>query len=107
MASKYFKKTKENFSCEHCGTVVQGNGYTNHCPHCLWSKHVDIYPGDRSQSCAGMMKPTRVDLEKREYIVTQECQKCFTVRRNKLAPNDNFDEVIAIQKRFVEKQSIA
>lgn len=38
---KNFTRVIEDFICENCGTEVKGNGYTNHCPKCLWSKHVD------------------------------------------------------------------
>ncbi|MBR6751902.1 MAG: RNHCP domain-containing protein, partial [Alphaproteobacteria bacterium] len=44
---KQFVKRVENFTCAHCGAEVFGNGYTNHCPKCLWSRHVDNNPGDR------------------------------------------------------------
>ena len=43
-----FTRKVEDFTCEHCGREVHGNGYTNHCPHCLHSKHVDVNPGDRA-----------------------------------------------------------
>ncbi len=104
MATKNFKKKIEDFTCAHCGTLVKGTGYTNHCPHCLWSMHVDVNPGDRLHTCGGMMKPIRVDLEKGIYTISHECQKCFLVKRNKTAPNDTFSELIEIQKRFVERQ---
>jgi len=58
--TKKFKRTKENFTCENCGFLVEGDGYTNHCPRCLWSKHVDINPGDRCSNCFGMMEPIDV-----------------------------------------------
>ena len=54
---KKFTKRKENFICENCGHFVVGNGFTNHCPNCFFSKHVDINPGDRLCSCNGLMKP--------------------------------------------------
>ena len=54
---KGFTKTVEDFNCAHCGAVVHGNGYTNHCPHCLYSRHVDNNPGDRLATCGGMMRP--------------------------------------------------
>src|SRR3989338_8156335 len=45
--SRRFQRTKEDFTCERCGFFVRGSGYTNHCPQCLWSKHVDVNPGNR------------------------------------------------------------
>jgi hypothetical protein len=42
-----FQRTIEDFECERCRMLVTGSGFTNHCPACLWSKHVDVHPGDR------------------------------------------------------------
>ena len=56
-----FQRKKEDFICENCNKKVKGDGYTNHCPACLWSKHVDINPGDRLAECKGMMKPIGLD----------------------------------------------
>ncbi|HCR42265.1 TPA: hypothetical protein DIV45_02815, partial [Patescibacteria group bacterium] len=41
MDRKNFIRTKEDFTCENCGHRVKGSGYTNHCPKCLYSQHVD------------------------------------------------------------------
>jgi rubrerythrin len=97
--SKKFQKKVEDFTCEHCGKEVKGNGFTNHCPYCLWSKHVDINPGDRLATCGGMMKPIMVEMEKQEYILTHQCEKCGYTKRNKLSPDDDFDEVTNIANR--------
>ena len=55
------KKHENNgFICEYCGQTVLPvtNGrYRNHCPFCLYSKHVDNDPGDRQCSCHGLMRP--------------------------------------------------
>jgi hypothetical protein len=93
---KLFQKTVEDFTCEHCGEKVVGDGYTNHCPKCLWSKHVDINPGDRASACQGMMKPISVELQRGEYLITYRCLKCAFLRRKKMEKNDNFDEVIRL-----------
>ena len=95
MSSK-FKKTKENFTCENCGFVVEGTGYTNHCPQCLWSKHVDIFPGDRAGDCGGMMEPTRVEKKGKEYIIIHKCIKCGIEKLNKAIKEDNFQTIIQI-----------
>ena len=42
------------FACVHCSAPVPANTdghYRNHCPHCLWSLHVDELPGDRASDC--------------------------------------------------------
>jgi len=100
---KLFQKKVEDFTCEHCGNMVIGNGYTNHCPKCLWSKHVDINPGDRAESCGGMMRPFKVEAERGEYMLTYRCEKCGFIRRKQVEKEDNFDEVIRLSKLIAEK----
>jgi len=100
---KLFQKNKEDFICEKCGEKVIGNGYTNHCPKCLWSKHVDVNPGDRAANCGGMMKPIKVEIEKGEYVLTYHCEKCNFERRKKVEKEDNFDEVIKLAKTLASK----
>ena len=87
--SQVFIKNEEDFTCEHCGFSVRGNGYTNHCPQCLWSKHVDINPGDRASSCGGLMCPDRVIMEKGAFEVIHVCEKCGHQKQNKTAKDDN------------------
>lgn len=94
--SKGFIRTTENFVCEKCGLTVFGNGYTNHCPRCLWSKHVDIKPGDRAEKCGGMMEPVKIEKEHNEFVVTHKCTKCGFTRRNKTVQLDNMDEIIRL-----------
>ena len=96
---KNFIKKKENFVCEHCGTKVQGTGYTNHCPKCLYSKHVDLKtPGDRLSSCEGLMKPIGIDDKKKkgDHVIIHRCQKCGKINKNKVSPEDNADEIAKI-----------
>jgi predicted Zn-ribbon and HTH transcriptional regulator len=96
--SKQFQRTIEDFVCENCGFAVKGNGYTNHCPKCLWSKHVDINPGDRAEECGGLMKPVGVIKKGETYSVNQQCQKCGFERQNKILPEDDFDKLVEITK---------
>lgn len=96
--SNSFKRNKEDFICEHCGAEVKGNGYTNHCPVCLWSKHVDINPGDRANACQGLMPPIRVEMEGQDKIIVTKCQKCGIEKRNKAAEGDSFDALLAISR---------
>ena len=93
---KRFSRRTEDFICEHCGTKVKGNGYTNHCPHCLYSKHVDINPGDRLSDCKGLMEPIDIEQKDGGYIVVQRCQRCGFIRRNKITSEDDFDAVLNI-----------
>ena len=93
--SKVFKKVKEDFICGHCGEWVMGNGYTNHCPKCLWSRHVDINPGDRVEECSGLMKPLSVEMQGGEYIINQKCDNCRAIRRVRAAREDSISSFLA------------
>lgn len=88
-ATKKFTRVKEDFYCEVCGALVVGNGYTNHCHNCLYSKHVDINPGDRQSLCKGIMKPIAKGYNKKKGIfIIHECIKCKTRKNNKISKND-------------------
>lgn len=92
-----FQKKVEDFICAHCGNAVKGNGYTNHCPQCLWSKHVDVQPGDRAASCGGMMEPVFIEgATGKGYMVTQRCVTCRFERRNSITDADSPDAVVAL-----------
>ncbi len=94
--SKNFTKNQEDFTCEMCGAKVHGNGYTNHCPNCLTSKHVDINPGDRACECKGLMIAISLDNKNGELVLVQRCQKCGFIRRNKISEQDSREAVRAI-----------
>lgn len=99
MPAKAFTRKIEDFTCEHCGREVIGDGYTNHCPECLWSKHVDKNPGDRLEACKGLMEPISGVKEGKEYVITHKCILCGFTRRNKLEKQDNFDAFLALFKK--------
>ena len=54
----------ESFVCAHCGKKIQpegaGSKHRNHCPHCLYSLHVDETAGDRKAVCHGEMEPIAI-----------------------------------------------
>jgi hypothetical protein len=99
--STKFKRNIENFTCEHCGAEVVGNGYTNHCPKCLWSKHVDIHPGDREAECKGMMRPTGIEGKEGEWVIVHTCEKCGLEKRNKVGKEDEMGSVFAVAKEKI------
>jgi len=96
--TKKFQRRQEDFTCEKCEISVKGTGYTNHCPSCLWSKHVDINPGDRAAICQGIMEPIGIEMKNGKYIIIHRCIKCGFKKKNKTAKNDNFDTIIQISK---------
>lgn len=87
--SSTFKKNIENFSCLKCGYQVDGNGFTNHCPKCLWSRHVDNFPGDRANSCGGLMEPIGLETVAGQYDIIHRCQSCGAVKNNKASKDDD------------------
>ncbi len=96
---KQFTKRDEEFICENCGKKVEKLGYTSrdHCPHCLCSKHVDRMPGDREETCHGILRPIQALLDnKKGYIIVYKCDKCGEIRRNKSADDDDTDLLIKL-----------
>jgi len=97
MSTKFIRK-KEDFVCEHCGYKVKGTGYTNHCPKCLWSRHVDVNPGDRKEECRGMMEPVGIETKGEKFVIIQKCVKCGVERKNKTDKNDDFERILQISR---------
>ena len=97
MSSK-FKRKIEDFICENCTTAIKGDGFTNHCSRCLYSKHVDVFPGDRAENCGGLMKPISALENGGEWSIIQQCQKCGKQQKNKISKDDDFEEVVKISK---------
>jgi hypothetical protein len=93
---KRFSRCVEDFTCDHCGRLVSGTGFNNHCPSCLWSKHVDINPGDRRAACRGMMRPYGVDQKGGEWLIVHRCQTCGFERRNQAAREDSFEAILEL-----------
>ena len=98
---KKFNMIDENFICDYCGKEVKKLGYTarDHCPNCLYSKHVDINPGDRLNTCQGLLKPIEIEKYKDTYKIVYECEKCHEKHKNIQANDDNFDLIIEISKK--------
>lgn len=93
---KLFQRKKENFKCDNCGFEVLGNGYTDHCPKCLYSKHVDINPGDRQSECKGTMKPVGFEIRHGKYVINYVCEKCGYHHKVKCVKEDDMDVLIGL-----------
>lgn len=101
--NKAFQRNKEDFQCEQCKTTVSGDGYTNHCPKCLWSKHVDVFPGDRAASCGGLMEPVALEHEGKNDKIIHQCSRCGYKKKNKVAENDDFEVLLAFSRHLANK----
>lgn len=96
--TKKFQRKIEDFICYKCGELVIGDGYTDHCSNCLWGKHVDVNPGDRSSSCGGDMKPIDYETSHRKIRIKYHCQKCTHNFWVKMNPKDNMESLLKIKK---------
>lgn len=95
-SAKRFARKQEDFACEVCGTYVKGSGYTDHCPNCLYSKHVDINPGDRKSKCNGLMQPIKTEYTRDDFIIYYKCKKCNFTHRVHSTKEDNQELLIAL-----------
>ena len=93
---KRFLENDQEFICENCGKKVEKLIYSSrdHCPYCLYSKHVDIMPGDRLNECKGLLKPIGIEKYKDTYKIIYKCEKCNETHKNIIAKDDNYDEII-------------
>lgn len=97
---KNFTMRDEEFICENCGQQVLPLGYTarDHCPHCLYSKHVDIMPGDRANPCKGLLKPVGIEKFKDTYKILYKCDSCNKPHKNIMAKDDSIELIIELSK---------
>lgn len=94
-----------DFTCRHCGREVSaapersGVRNRNHCPYCLWSKHVDLNEaGDRLAACKAPMQPVALTfkLPRKKYASAQpgelmlvhQCTGCGGLSINRVAADD-------------------
>jgi hypothetical protein len=85
----------ESFKCGHCrafiGPTVSGGRHRNHCPLCLYSRHVDDRrPGDRASDCRSLMSPVGTfHRPKGEQVIVHRCLGCGLERHCRVAADDN------------------
>ena len=97
---KRFNMIDESFTCENCGKMIEPLVYSarDHCPYCLFSKHVDILPGDRANECHGLLEPIKIEKFKNTYKIVYKCQKCHQTHKNIMANDDDMDIIIELSK---------
>jgi len=98
------RNESDGFACRRCKRAVRGDAFgtrhRNHCPHCLWSLHVDVTPGDRRQSCGGSMEPIAVWVRRDgEWAIVHRCQSCGTLRTNRVAGDDDAWAMMSLAAR--------
>ena len=102
---KKFNMIDESFTCENCNNEVQKLGYTarDHCPYCLYSKHVDINPGDRACLCLGVLDAIGVEKGKKDTLkIIYKCRKCGMIKKNKMAIDDDYDLILKLSSNPID-----
>jgi len=99
----------DGFECRHCHTfvtsepLISGVRNRNHCPYCLWSRHMDLWEaGDRLAACRAPMEPVGLTLklarkkygsEQGELMIIHRCIDCGKLSLNRIAADDLPDRV--------------
>jgi hypothetical protein len=103
------------FTCARCGlfvstdTLLSGVNNRNHCPYCLWSRHLDLFtPGDRLSACKARMQPVGLTFKKSrnkyalepdgEVMLVHLCTECAHISINRTAADDDPSGVLALLK---------
>lgn len=96
-----FIHNNEGFTCLHCSREVPPHPTSsrNHCPYCLWSLHVDVSPGDRLNTCRGLMRPVGIEAREGKMKILYACEKCGVAAKNKVAPDDNSDKIVELSTK--------
>ena len=84
-----------SFRCRRCGLDVSmrapGTAHRNHCPNCLWSRHLDERSaGDRAADCGSLMEPIAITVRgDGEWVLVHRCTGCGALKPNRSAADDN------------------
>ncbi len=95
------KKDYSAFICINCGLTVlppeNGTEQRNHCPFCLYSRHVDLRTGDRRSGCRGDMAPIGVWVKhNKEWAIIHRCAKCGFIRTNRISGDDSETKLLTL-----------
>jgi len=98
-----------DFKCAHCHAYVScmpmlaGVNNRNHCPYCLWSRHLDLFAaGDRLSACKAPMHPVALTLKRTrnkygyggELMLVHLCSECAEVSINRIAADDDAETLL-------------
>ena len=106
-----------DFRCAHCGYIVSsahwlsGVNNRNHCPYCLWSRHLDLYSaGDRLSACKASMQPTALSTKRSrnkysrgcgELMIVHLCTDCDNVSINRIAADDDTGTLLDVFNKSI------
>lgn len=107
-----FDTITSDFICKHCHNhvstdpILSGVNNRNHCPYCLYSRHMDHYEaGDRLSACKAEMRPVGLTLKKAnkkygkqqgELMIIHQCVDCGKISINRTAADDIDDYLLEI-----------
>jgi predicted RNA-binding Zn-ribbon protein involved in translation (DUF1610 family) len=98
------KRCNDSFICVNCGNMIHpasgGTKHRNHCPYCLFSKHLDELPGDRAAVCQGSMEAISIWVkENGEWAIVHRCHKCGKLSVNRIALDDSEEKLISLAEK--------
>jgi hypothetical protein len=110
---KNFTDINRDFKCIHCrnfvsaGYLLAGVNNRNHCPYCLWSRHMDLFKaGDRMSACKGPMEPIGLAMKRSykkymstsggELMLAHLCTECEQISINRIAADDDTQGIMTV-----------
>jgi hypothetical protein len=90
-----------------CAPDLAGVQNRNHCPYCLWSRHLDRkVGGDRQSACRATMRPIGLTAKQSrnkyagehdgELMVIHRCTVCAKVIINRIAADDSVAVLVGL-----------
>ncbi len=119
LRGQYKEHREHGFTCVQCGfpatadRELSGVNNRNHCPRCLWSRHVDeVKAGDRKSVCRSRMQPiglTVKQTQKRygqtaqgELMLIHRCTGCGKISINRIAADDDAARIYQLFNQLTE-----
>ncbi len=98
------RSREATFTCVRCKHSVAlasfGTKHRNHCPVCLWSRHLDDQPGDRRCACREAMEPVAIEVRRGgEWAIVHRCTGCNALRANRIAGDDHALSLLTLALR--------
>lgn len=110
-------RQEDQFRCQNCGLMVStdpelsGVNNRNHCPNCLFSRHVDLYKaGDRKAECKARMQPVGLTVKQTnkrfstsdnggEMMLIHCCTACDKISINRIAADDSAGQLYRLYRQ--------
>lgn len=99
-----FIQNNKGFVCVQCGREVEKHKTSsrNHCNWCLVSMHVDNEPGDRKNTCQGVMTPIGLEMKSGKTQILHKCETCGFIGKNIVADDDNEDMLVQLSGESIQ-----